>query len=119
MRNLIRALHILATGVLLGGYIFLQSTTALEPWLLASVITGLLLLAIDLHASMAVLLEVRGLLLLIKLALLLLLPIFEQLSIPLLIIVLFIGAIGSHMTKRYRHKVLLFANFITPDERGG
>jgi len=119
LRNLIRALHILATGVLLGGYIFLQPAIALEPWLLASVITGLLLLAIDLHASMAVLLEVRGLLLLIKLALLLLLPIFEQLSIPLLIIVLFIGAIGSHMTKRYRHKVLLFEKFIVPDERGG
>ena len=78
-----------------------------------------MLFIIDLHASMAVLFEVRGCLLYLKLILLLMLPIFEELSIPILIAVLFIGAIGSHMPKRHRHKLLLFEKFIVPDERSG
>jgi len=114
-----RALHILATGVLLGGYMFQQPIAVLEPWLMASVITGLLMFAIDLHASMAVLFEVRGLLLFIKIALLLLIPVYEGLIMPILISVLFIGVIGSHMPKRLRHKVLFFKKFIVPDERSG
>lgn len=114
-----RALHILCTGVLVGGHLFDQPVAVVEPWLYASVFTGLMLFALDLHASMAVLFELRGLLLLIKVVLLLLIPVFWQLRIPILITVLFIGAIGSHMPKRWRHKVLFLERHIVPDERSG
>ena len=117
--SVLRALHILCTGVLIGGHIFNQSPEVIEPWLYASVLSGLAIFATDLHASMAVLFELRGLLLLLKIALLLLIPLFWQLRIPLLITVLFIGAVGSHMPKHWRHKVLLFEKRIIPDERSG
>ena len=117
--SILRALHILCTGVLVGGYLFNQTVAVVEPWLYASVTTGLMLFALDLHASMAVLFELRGLLLLVKVILLLLIPVFWQQRIPILITVLFIGAVGSHMPKRHRHKVLLFSKRIIPDERSG
>jgi len=112
-------LHILCTGILLGGHVFEQPQSVIEPWLYASVFSGLAIFITDLHASMTVLFEVRGLMLIIKLALLLLIPLFWPLRIPILVAVLFIGAIGSHMPKHWRHKVLLFEKHIVPDERSG
>jgi hypothetical protein len=111
-----RSLHILATGVLLGGYIFNQPAAVLEPWLIAAVATGLLLLAIDLHASTVVLFEARGIFLIIKLLLLLLLPVMWDLRVTILTIVLFIGAAGSHMPKRHRHRVLVCKRLFQPEE---
>ena len=91
----------------------------IEPWLYASVFSGLAIFITDLHASMAVLFELRGLLLLIKVVLLLLIPMFWSMRLALLVTVLFIGAIGSHMPKHWRHKVLFFERHIVPDERSG
>ncbi len=118
-RTGLRAVHILSGGVLLGGYIFDHTTAELNPWLLGTAISGLLLLATDLHASLAVLCEVRGLAMLVKLALLGLVPVFREASISLLVAVLVIGAISSHMPGKYRHKVLLFRDRVVPERRRG
>ncbi len=119
VRTALRAVHIFAGGTLLGGYIFDQPVTALEPWLLATVVSGLLLLATDLHASVAVLFEIRGLGVLLKLVLLALVPVFWDARIALLLTALAIGAVTSHMPGQYRHKVLLFRDRIVPDQRRG
>ena len=117
--SILRALHILTTGILLGGHIFNQPEQLIEPWLYLAVFSGLAIFATDLHASVAVLFELRGLLLLSKIILLLSIPLFWHLRIPILITVLFIGAIGSHMPKHWRHKVIFFERHIVPDERSG
>lgn len=119
LRTALRAAHIFTAGTLLGGYIFDQPVAVLEPWLLGTVISGFLLLAIDLHASLAVLLELRGLGVLVKLVLLALVPVFWDARISLLIAALVIGAVTSHMPRQYRHKVLLFRDYVVPDERRG
>ena len=119
IRNLLRALHILFTGILIGGLVFQQAVTALEPWLYAAVLSGLLLLATDLYAGIAVLFEVRGLLIMLKIGLLFLIPLFWDFRVLLLICIVFISVFGSHMSKRYRHKVLFFSDQVTPDERNG
>ncbi len=119
VRTSLRALHILCTGTLIGGYIFNQPVAVLEPWLFATVITGLLIFATDLHASFAVLFEVRGIIVMLKTGLLALTQFFWELRIPLLVIALVLGVFGSHMPKIFRHKVLFFKNYIVPDERNG
>lgn len=119
VRTLLRALHIFSTGTLLAGYIFNQPTTILEPWLWASVITGLLLLATDVHASMAVLFELRGLAIIIKTGLLVLALVLVEIRMQLLLTILLIGVFSSHMPKRYRHKVFLIDKRIIPDDRNG
>ncbi len=119
VRIALRAAHIFTAGTLLGGYIFDQPVAVLEPWLFGTVISGFLLLATDLHASLAVLLELRGLGVLVKLVLLALVPVFWDAHISLLIAALMIGAVTSHMPGKYRHKVILFRDHIVPDQRRG
>ena len=102
-----RAFHILSAGILLGGHVFEQPTTDLEPWLTAAVVTGVLLFATDLHASCAILFEVRGIAVLVKLGVLGLVAVLPQHAVALLVSVMFIGAVSSHLPKRYRHRNLL------------
>lgn len=113
----LRTVHILTSGILLGGYFFDQTSVELEPWLWATVISGILLLAADVHASAVVLVEVRGVAVLIKLVLLALVPVFWDARITLMVASLVIGSIVSHMPKRYRHKALLFRGKIVVDEQ--
>jgi hypothetical protein len=104
VRILFRSLHILSVGVLLGGHIFNQPIDILEPWLWGAIITGLIILLTDLHSSFAVLFELRGIAILLKIILILLIPLFWEQRVLILISILFIGAISSHLPKRYRHK---------------
>ena len=86
---------------------------------MGTVLSGFALMATDLHASLAVLCEVRGIGVLVKLVLLALVPVFWDARVSLLIAALMIGAIGSHLPARYRHKVLFFPDRIVPDKRRG
>jgi hypothetical protein len=115
----LRGAHIMCSGVLLGGYVFNQPISVLEPWLFATVITGLFIMVTDLHASLAVFFEVRGLAVFMKVGLLILIPVYPHLSIPLLMVALFIGVFASHMPKKYRHKMLFFEKYFVSDERSG
>jgi hypothetical protein len=119
IRILFRALHIMTAGILLGGHIFNQPVAVLEPWLWATVITGTIILLTDLHSSLAILFELRGIAILIKIALLLLIPVFWEQRITLLICILLIGAISSHLPKRYRHKLFIIQDHIRSDQRSG
>ena len=94
----------MAMGILLGGHVFSQPVLILEPWLWVTVITGAVILFTDLHSSLIVLFELRGIAILIKIILLLLVPVFWEQRIALLVCILIVGAISSHMPKRYRHK---------------
>lgn len=111
IRTLLRTLHILTTGTLIGGHVFAQPVTVLEPWLWMSVLSGFLLLATDMHASMNVFFQVHGLVVLVKVALLMLVPVFWDHRVALLIAVLVVGSVSSHMPGRFRHKLLFPRKF--------
>lgn len=83
IRILFRALHIMTAGILLGGHVFNQPVALLEPWLWATVITGTIILLTDLHSSLAILFEIRGIAVLMKIILLLLVPVFWEQRISL------------------------------------
>ncbi|MBL1140870.1 MAG: hypothetical protein HND53_02460 [Proteobacteria bacterium] len=108
IRITFRTLHILCTGILLGGHVFNMPVAILEPWLWAVIISGFLIFLTDLHSSCIVLFEFRGIAVLTKIALLLLIPIFWDQRIIILICILVIGSVSSHLPKRYRHKLLFF-----------
>ncbi len=109
VRTVLRAAHIFTAGTLLSGYIFDEPISVLEPWLFATVISGFVLLTTDLHASLTVLFEVRGLGVLVKLVLRALVPVFWEARIPLLLAALVIGAVSSHLPGEYRHTVVFYA----------
>ena len=119
VRTLLRALHILATGVLLGGHVFDQPQALLTPWLWGSVFTGLALLATDLYASCAVLLEARGVAVLVKIGLVALVPFMWDQRVALLSAALVIGAVSSHLPRTYRHRLLFRKDGVVVDRRRG
>ena len=118
-RAVLRAAHILAGGVLLGGYVFSAPGPLLSAWWYATLISGLLLLATDLHASCAALVEVRGMAVVAKVGLLLLVPAAGAHAVWVLGIVLIVGAVSSHLPGRYRHRALFLRDRVTVDTRHG
>lgn len=119
LRIALRSGHILAGGVLMGGYVFAVGDELLTRWWLATMVSGLLLFLTDLHASFAVLVEVRGVGVVLKLLLVLLMPLAAGAAPVLLAMALVIGAVSSHMPRRYRHHVLWLRGRVIPDERRG
>lgn len=119
VRTALRTLHILATGVLVGGHIFGQPKEQLFGWLVGSVASGVALLATDLHATFAFLLQVRGLLVLLKIALTASVLFFWEARVPLLVAALTLGAAGSHMPGSLRHRLIFGQGKFIGDRRNG
>ena len=103
----LRTLHILTAGTFVGGHIFAQPADILMPWFIAAMVTGFLLLLTDLYASCAFLCEMRGIAVLAKLLVLGSVAVFPESALILLVSVVMIGAVSSHLPKRYRHHVMV------------
>lgn len=108
-RLLLRAIHVLAAAAIVGGTLTGSASALLAPWLLATVASGLLLLGLDIHANAVVVLEVRGLAMLGKLALLALAAVVPPLHLPVLVMVLMLSVVVSHLPREHRHRVLIGA----------
>lgn len=98
-----RTLHLAAIGVLLGGHVFGVPAERLEPWLWGTIGTGVLLIVPEIYPSLDWFAQGGGIALLIKLAVLLLVPVAWDARVPILFVVLAIASVGSHMPGRFRH----------------
>ncbi len=118
-RSILRTLHILGGGVLLGAYLFNQPEDVIHVWFQLAVISGFLLFLTDLHASFAILFEWRGLSIIIKIVLLLFIPWMPGYEVWLLLVILTIGSLSSHLSRRFRHGLWFPLPNLTQDERHG
>jgi hypothetical protein len=98
-----RTIHLAATGLLLGGHFFGVEADTLLPWLYVAIASGSLMFAVELYSSFDWLTEVGGLAVVLKLALLCLVPFVWSARVPLLFAVVAVAGIGSHMPGKYRH----------------
>ena len=103
----LRTLHLMAFGVLLGGHFWDVQAELLLPTLALTVASGAALMGLELYKSVHWLFLVKGLAVLAKLALLLLVPLFWEARVPLLLAVVALASIGAHMPARYRHYSVL------------
>lgn len=112
IHNLLRSLHIISLGILIGGYFFAQPDERLTPWFAATLLTGAGLLLVDLYSSCILLFEVRGVSILIKLLLLSTLPLWpHDGQMILLALLVILSAFTSHSSKRFRHHNLMSPAF--------
>jgi hypothetical protein len=110
-----RTLHMGAFGVLLGGHTFALDADRLIPYLWVTIVSGLGLIALEVYAvGLYWLVLGKGIMVLVKLVLLLLIPFFWEARVPLLLLVVSIASIGSHMPARYRHYSILHRQVIEP-----
>ena len=115
----LRAVHVLCAGVLAGAWIAGAGAEARATWLLAAVTSGGALLAVDLHESAVFLVQVRGLVLLGKLAALGL-----ALSLPaaapwILAGLVLASVLSSHAPSRVRYRLLVGRGRLAPSRSKG
>lgn len=106
--------HLIAFGLLLGGHAWGVEPASLRATLWAVVASGVGLMALELYKTAHWLLLGKGIAVLLKLGLLLLVPIFWEARLPLLMAVTVIASVGSHMPARYRHYSLLEHRVLEP-----
>ncbi|MBP1635864.1 MAG: hypothetical protein H6Q10_2438 [Acidobacteria bacterium] len=103
-----RTAHMAVVGTLVGGHVFGVAPDRLVGWLWAGIATGAVLMAIEAYATLDWLMQVSGLLVLLKLLLLLLILLSWGARVPILFTVVGIAGIGSHMPGKYRHYSLYY-----------
>lgn len=98
-----RGVHIVCVAGLFGAYVF-EGTRG--PWLAATIVSGFAMLALDLHESGAFLLQVKGLVVAVKVVLFCLLPWFAPHEAWLLGFLIVGSAVSSHAPGNVRHRLL-------------
>ena len=101
----LRTLHIVAFSALVGGVLLDGNTTRLGTWLQFSMLTGAAMVAVELHRSLLWLRELRGLAILVKVAMLGIAFHEPRWTSALLIAVIVLSSVVSHMPGRYRYWV--------------
>ena len=119
LKMALRAAHILCAGILVGAYVFDVETAERMGWLWAAIVSGLVLVALDVHESAAFLVQVRGLVVVAKLLLLAALPWFGQAQVWVLVLVVFASVISSHASASVRYRVIIGGSRIKGSETRG
>lgn len=100
---LLRTAHLVAFAGLLGGHVFDVDPVRLVPWLVATVLTGAGMMALELVASVDWLGTGKGLAVLVKLGLLATVPVFWEQRVAILLAVVILSGVASHMPRQFRH----------------
>jgi len=103
----LRTLHLMAFGILLGGHFWGVQADLLYPSLAITVASGAALMGLEIYQNAQWLFLVKGLAVLAKLVLLLLVPFFWEARVPILFAVVALSSIGAHMPARFRHYSVL------------
>ncbi len=106
--NILRSCHIIFFSLLLGALFFEPTDHTLRFWIIGIILSGLGMLLIDMVGSCIILFEVRGLSVLVKMALLACLPLLSgQAQIYLLVLIIVFSTFISHSAKVIRHRNLI------------
>ena len=111
-----RTLHLASFGLVLGGYAFDVDPERVAPALIATITTGALLVMLELYADPRWPFLGKGLFVLAKLALFLLMPVWPGGRMPLLVAIVVLAGIGAHMPRRLRHYSVLERRVVSHDE---
>lgn len=98
-----RAAHVVLSGIYVGAFVFGVEPASRWPWFMAAMLSGLLILALDLHESGAFLLQLRGLVVVVKLLLVALVPAFGRAGVWVLAAIAFVSVISSHASSSVRY----------------
>ena len=102
-----RTLHLLASGLLVGGHAFGAEPQRLIALLYLTVGSGMGLILLELYRSCDWAYQGMGLLVIVKTAITVLAGVWWEQRVPLLCLVVVLGSVGSHMPAGYRHYSLL------------
>lgn len=107
-----RTAHIGAMGILVGGYAFDVTPERLHATLWLTIGTGLVLAALESGGRLLWFHQGSGVMTMVKLAVLCAVPFAWAYRVPILLLVIALGSVGSHMPGRMRHYSLVYRRVI-------
>ena len=118
LRTTLRSAHVVSVSALYGGAVYGVAREQLGAALLAGAVTGAAFALFEVTRSPLWILQVRGVITLLKLGLLMsVFPLWEW-RVPLLSVALVAGVITSHMPGRYRYYSLVHGRGLESHEKG-
>jgi hypothetical protein len=103
-----RTVHLAATGTLLGAHVFGVDSVGLVPLLWAAILTGAVMIGVEVYPSAHWAHQVCAAFVYVKLLVLCLIPFFWDFRVPLLLAVVVLASVGSHAPRRIRHYSLVY-----------
>ncbi|MBK8975901.1 MAG: hypothetical protein IPM29_08230 [Planctomycetes bacterium] len=125
VKILLRGLHVACAGVYTGSHVFAVDTAPRITWLVAALASGTALLAVDLLESCVILLQLRGLVVLGKLAILAAVPwvaystTLPGLDVALLLLAMVAASVSSHAPSRWRYHMWAAGGRFAPSRSKG
>lgn len=107
-----RTAHLATMAILLGGHAFDVEPSRLLPMLWCCVGSGAGLAALEAGPHLLWFHQLRGLVTLVKLALIGTVPFFFAYRLPILLVVLVLASVGSHMPARLRYYSVIYRTII-------
>ena len=117
LRTVLRTLHIASMAVLLGGHVFDVPAERLHTALACTLLSGGLIVLLEIYGSLNWLFEVRGLVTVAKVGLVCAVAVFWEQRVWLLMAALALGSLSSHATAEVRHYSIRTGR-IGPRKRG-
>lgn len=102
----LRSLHVLCAGIYLGAYVLGVEGDLRTRWFLATLLSGVAMLLVDLFESGAFLLQLRGLVVMSKLVLLAFIAKLGPAAVWILAAVAFFSVISSHASSGFRYYMI-------------
>jgi len=99
----LRTAHLMTSSILLGGHVFDVAPSRLLGYLLLTIASGSGLILLELYRSCRWIYLGKGLLVLVKLALLVAAALWWEHRVALLLLVVVVATVGSHMPARFRY----------------
>lgn len=108
----LRTAHLMTSGILLGGHVFDVSAHRLILFLYLTILSGISLVLLELFSSCRWIYLVKGVMVMVKVALVIAAGIWWDQRVSFLLLVVLIGSIGSHMPARFRYYSFLHGRVI-------
>lgn len=103
----LRAVHVLAAGILVGGHAFGVAEAHLGTWVAGAMATGTLMLLLELHESGSFLLQGCGLTVVTKLVVLAGMPWYGRYTVFVLGGCFLVSVVSTHAPASFRHRLFL------------
>jgi hypothetical protein len=102
----LRTVHLVGVAGIGGAYLLGVAAQGWLGYLLLTIASGLAMIAVEVWSEWVWVVQVRGVAILAKLALLVAMAVFPRAAAPLFMLVIVISALASHAPARIRHRAL-------------
>ncbi len=99
----LRTLHLIGITGVGGAYLYPAPPHAWMPYLVLTLLSGFVMVGVSVYSNGVWLLQLRGLVILLKLLMLLLLPAIPEASLPVVIVVIVLSGVIAHAPGNLRY----------------